>query len=121
MKDKYYILKIMLIGLITGFCNGLFGAGGGMIAVPSMIHILHMDEHEAHATAIAVILPLVIVSLFVYFRHGFLDFSKAIPVAIGGIIGGISGAFLLKRIPSVWLKKIFALFMIAAAIRMVLK
>ena len=66
-----------------------------MIAVPSMIHILHMDN-EAHATAIAVILPLV-VSLFVYFRHGFLDFSKAIPVAIGGIIGGISGAFLLKE------------------------
>ena len=117
---KKRLLKIVLIGLGTGICNGLFGAGGGMVAVPSMVHILKLDEHEAHATAIAVIFPLVVISSYIYFKNGFLDLSKAISVAAGGVIGGAIGAFLLHRISSKWLHRIFAFFMIAAAIRLIL-
>ncbi len=112
-------LKIILIGLGIGLCNGLFGAGGGMIAVPSMVHFLKLDEHDAHATTIAVIFPLVSLSAYIYFRNGFLDMEKVVPVAIGGILGGIVGAFLLHRISSKWLHRIFALFMIGAAVRMI--
>jgi uncharacterized membrane protein YfcA len=114
------LIKIILIGLITGLCNGLFGAGGGMIAVPSMVHILQMDEHDAHATAVAVILPLVIISTYIYFRNGYIDLSKTLPVAAGGVIGGATGALLLNIIPSKWLQRIFALFMLGAAVRMIL-
>jgi uncharacterized membrane protein YfcA len=120
LNKSAYILKILAIGMATGLCNGLFGAGGGMVAVPSMIHILKVDEHDAHATAIAIILPLLLISSFVYFRRGFLDLNKGIPVAAGGVIGGIAGAFLLHRIPERWLRKVFALFMIAAAVRMII-
>lgn len=120
LKKRGWIIKIMLIGLGTGLCNGLFGAGGGMVAVPSMVHLLKLDEHEAHATAIAVILPLVMISSYIYFRNGYLDLGKAVPVAAGGVIGGAIGAFFLHRIPSKWLHRIFALFMIAAAIRLIL-
>ena len=28
-----------LIGIVTGLANGLFGSGGGTIAVPAMVHI----------------------------------------------------------------------------------
>ncbi|HHU49520.1 MAG: sulfite exporter TauE/SafE family protein [Caldicoprobacterales bacterium] len=119
MNKQARLIKIILIGLGTGLCNGLFGAGGGMIAVPSMVHILKLDEHDAHATAIAVILPLAAISAYIYFTNGFLDMDRSIPVAVGGIIGGIIGAFLLHRIPSKWLHKIFALFMVGAAVRMI--
>ena len=119
LNKRIWVLKIVLIGLGTGLSNGLFGAGGGMIAVPSMVHILKLDEHDAHATAVAVILPLVSVSAYIYFRNGLLDMKQAVPVAIGGVIGGAIGAFLLHRIPSKWLCRIFALFMIGAAVRMI--
>lgn len=119
MNKQARLIKIILIGLGTGLCNGLFGAGGGMIAVPSMVHILKLDEHDAHATAIAVILPLAAISAYIYFTNGFLDMDRSIPVAVGGIIGGIIGAFLLHRIPFKWLHKIFALFMVGAAVRMI--
>ena len=118
MNKSAYILKIA-IGMATGAVQRTFGAGG-MVAVPSMIHILKVDEHDAHATAIAIILPLLLISSFVYFRRGFLDLNKGIPVAAGGVIGGIAGAFLLHRIPERWLRKVFALFMIAAAVRMII-
>ena len=119
MKKSVYVLKIIAIGIATGLCNGLFGAGGGMIVVPSMVHFLKVNEHDAHATAIAVILPLVIVSSFIYFKNGYIDMGKTLPVAVGSVIGGVSGALLMNRIPSKWLRKIFALFMIAAALRLI--
>ena len=55
--------KRTAIGLVTGFANGLFGSGGGTIVVPAMERFLGEEEHKAHATAIAVILPLSLLSL----------------------------------------------------------
>ncbi|NLK97149.1 MAG: sulfite exporter TauE/SafE family protein [Epulopiscium sp.] len=117
IKHKF---KIILVGFITGLTNGLFGAGGGTIVVPAMERILKVEEHESHATAIAVILPLSIMSTFIYTRHQILDWKSIIYVAIGGVGGGILGAKLLCKISPQWLHKIFGLFMIAASIRMIL-
>ena len=112
--------KIILVGLVTGFTNGLFGAGGGTIVVPAMERILKVKEHEAHATAIAVILPLSIMSTLIYARHQILDWKSIIYIALGGIVGGILGAKLLNRLSSTWLHRIFGLFMIIASIRMII-
>ena len=90
-----------------------------MIVVPSMVNLLGLDEHDAHATAIAVILPLAIVSSVIYYKNGYLDLDKVWKVAAGGVLGGFVGAFLLHRMPSGWLQRIFALFMIVAAVRLI--
>lgn len=113
-------LFILISGLVTGLCNGLFGAGGGMVAVPAMIHILDMDEHEAHATALAVIFPLSIISTIIYFKSRLVAWDITWKVALGSTTGGFIGAKLLKKIPANILRKIFAIFMIVAAVRMII-
>lgn len=118
MKVKYYI-KCSIIGTMAGILNGLFGSGGGTIVVPAMIHYLNIDDHKAHATAVAIILPLTVVSSFFYIYNSYIDWSLVIKTAIGGIIGGYIGAKLLKVLPDKYLRKIFGLFMIFASIRMV--
>ncbi|MBA1336737.1 MAG: hypothetical protein HPY66_3173 [Firmicutes bacterium] len=114
------IVKLVLIGLITGLCNGLFGSGGGTILVPSMIFIMGTEEHKAHATAILVILPLTILSTLVYYRSSYISWPLTLKVVSGGIAGSVIGAKLLNRIPSWILRKVFGLFMIIAAVRMVI-
>ena len=52
--------KIAVLGLVTGFANGLFGSGGGTLVVPGMQKFLKVEQHKAHATAIAIILPLTV-------------------------------------------------------------
>ena len=56
MKTKKY-----LFGFLIGIVNALFGAGGGMIAVP-FLRTLGLSQKQAQATAICVILPLTVVS-----------------------------------------------------------
>ena len=83
--------------IFIGIVNGLFGAGGGMLAVPCLTYIWGLDEKSAHATAIAVILPLCLVSSIVYATSGNFDAAVILPTVIGVTAGGIIGAALLKK------------------------
>lgn len=111
-------VKMMIIGLAVGMANGLFGSGGGTIAVPAMVLFLDAEEHQAHATAISIILPLTLVSAFLYISGSFVDWPATLKVTAGGMAGGYIGARLLKICPASLLRKIFAFFMILGAIRM---
>ena len=97
--------KKILLGIAAGLISGLFAAGGGMIIVPALVHIFKLDEAEARATAIFVILPMVIASGLFYYKNNYIDWSIGIKCAIGGIIGGIFGAKLLKKSPD-WILRI---------------
>ena len=47
-KEKFLIV---IFGAVTGFINGFFGGGGGMIVVPVMTILLKIEQKVAHATA----------------------------------------------------------------------
>ncbi|MTI49100.1 MAG: sulfite exporter TauE/SafE family protein [Firmicutes bacterium] len=113
-------IKLLAIGLITGIINGLFGSGGGTIIVPSLIFLIGLEDHKSHATAISIILPLSIISTIIYINHGVLNLKIAIWVAIGGVLGGFIGAKLLNKVPTKILRRGFGVFMIVAAIRMMI-
>lgn len=117
IKRKYG--KQMIIGLVSGFLNGLFGAGGGSVVVPAMEHFLQMEEKKAHATAIGIILLYSLVSAAIYLVRGFFDFGVWIPVTAGGIAGGVIGAKLLARVPKRWLKIGFGVLIVVTAVKMI--
>lgn len=114
---KYY--KHILIGIICGFFNGLFGAGGGSLAVPAMEKFLNIDSKKSHSTAILVILIMSLVSSFLYVKNGYVDIKLLIPVTIGGVIGGAVGAKLLSLISVKMLKIIFGTVILITALKMI--
>lgn len=119
MKNKPIIL--IGIGLITGFVNGLFGSGGGTLVVPALVFLLGMLDYKAHATAISIILPLSVVSTFIYLRNNVIELNIALITVLGGVIGSFLGAKLLKKVPTPILRKIFGSVIIITAIRMIFR
>lgn len=113
--------KNAIIGTLSGFLNGMFGSGGGLVAVPLIQKLLDTEQKKAHATSISIILPLSVVSAFLYFNGGHLDFFEALKYVPFGILGALVGAWLLKKVPNKILKKIFAFFLIFAAVRMAVR
>ena len=87
-------------GGVTGLLNGLFGSGGGMVAVPLLEHG-GLEPARAHATSIAVILPLTALSaeLSVFRVGGFFGGSALPPRRSAGVLGGqpSAGQALLHR------------------------
>ena len=119
-RDKVSKPIIMAAAVCTGIANGLFGAGGGMLAVVVLERLCQLESEKAHATALMVMLPLSIVSLFVYFLRGSLSFDVVPAVALGMLPGSYLGAKLLGKLRSVWIDRLFSLLMLAAGIRLVL-
>ena len=118
MKSKKLLKAIS--GFAIGAVNGLLGAGGGMIAVP-ILKKSNFSQKQAHANAIAIILPISVLSASLYLYKDYVKISDALPFIPSGIIGALIGTFLLKKISPLWLKRIFGGFMIYAGIRLLLK
>lgn len=114
---KINVWLLILASVFVGFVNGFFGGGGGMICVPVLEKFLHLDNKKSHATAIAVIVPLSLVSSIVYISKTSVNWMQVLWVGIGVCAGGILGAILLKKINSKMLRFIFAIIMLVAGIK----
>lgn len=116
MKNKW--IKYCAAGAVTGSLNGFFGSGGGVAAVLLLKKLFGCDTKTAHATAIMVIFPLSAVSIIIYLMHGKIPLMPALFTSIGGILGGLTGAVLLKKLKPKHITKIFGALMAAGAVRM---
>ncbi len=114
------MLKKISIGVISGVISGLFAAGGGMIVVPALIHIFKLEDAKARATSVFAILPMVIASGIFYYKNDYIDWNLGIKCAIGGIIGGVIGAKLLKKMPTKVLRILFIIFLTYTSIKMII-
>lgn len=114
------VKKILIIvaSLLAGFATGVFGGGGGMIIVPILTGLYGLQPTKAHATAIATIFPLCLVSVIFYLTHGGWQWRSGLVVTAGVVVGGIVGALLMKKIPAKWLQPVFYILMIVGGIKM---
>lgn len=111
-------LILCLCGMLIGFINGFFGGGGGMICVPLLERVLHLQNKYSHATAIVVILPISFVSAVIYFLNGNFQSVPFLSVGSGVLLGGIVGSYFLKFLPSKIIRIIFVFVMLAGGIRL---
>lgn len=114
------MLKKIIVGLIAGVISGLFAAGGGMIVVPALIHLFNLEDSKARATSVFAILPMVVASGIFYYKNDYVDWNLGIKCAIGGIVGGIIGAKLLKKMSNKVLRILFIIFLAYTSIKMIM-
>ena len=120
VKFKNFSLKSFLFGTEIGAVNGLFGAGGGMLAVP-FLKSQGFEQKAAHKNAVAVILPITLVSAIMYFAKDIVSFKDAFIYIPTGVIGALIGTFIIKKMSTKFLKIAFSGFMIYAGIRLLFK
>ncbi len=114
------IWKTRLAGGAAGLANGLFGGGGGMVFIPLMSRADTLEGRQLFATCVAVIFPVCAVSAVIYFWKGGLSLSAALPYLLGGLVGGFLGGRLYGRVSTVWLRRLFALFLFYAGVKYLL-
>lgn len=117
LKRKWYFYPL---AVCIGLLNGLFGAGGGVVAVP-VLRGAGLAEDEAHATSISITFPLAVMSGLLYLQKQSFHIGEALPYLPGAALGALLGAWLLPRIGSIWLRRIFGAVVVFSALRLLLR
>jgi uncharacterized membrane protein YfcA len=114
------IALLLGIGLSAGFLAGLLGIGGGVLMVPAMVLLTGFDQHVAQGTSLLVVIPAALTGSYTHYRNGRLFVRDAAWLAIGGIGGAIIGANLALSIDDALLRRLFAVFLLVSAARILL-
>ena len=112
------VILIILIGIAAGVLSGLVGIGGGVVIVPLLVMIVGLSQHTAQGTTLAMLsFPVSFVAAYNYWQKGMVDWKIAMILCVGFIVGGYFGSKLAISIPSLTIKKVFAVLMIVIAIK----
>lgn len=86
------ILLVLVSGLLLGTYDGVFGPGGGTIAIMIFSLLLHYDLRVAAANSKVVIMASNYMALVGYLLTGNIIYQIAIPAAICNMLGNYIGA-----------------------------
>ncbi len=115
-----HILIFVVIGLSAGVLSGMFGVGGGLIIVPALVFFIGMTQHEAQGTSLGLmLLPIGFLAAWNYYKSGNLDVKAGLIIALAFVIGGYFGSKYALGIDDVMLKKIFGVFMLVVALKLI--
>jgi uncharacterized membrane protein YfcA len=110
---------ILLIGLVVGMISGVVGIGGGILIIPALVYMLGMNQYKAQGTSLGALLaPVGLLAFLEYYRRGQADLRVALLLAVGFFVGGYFGAVGAAHIPELWLRRIFAVTLVAVGGRM---
>lgn len=124
-RAKTRLFVLVAVGASAGFLNGLLGAGGGILLVYAL-SALNPDKspdgvRNNFAATIASVLPVTVLSAVLYAVDGRMDLAAVSPLVLPALLGGFAGAWLLGRINTTLLKKLFAALVIYSGISMLLR
>ena len=108
-------LLVVILGFAGGILAGLFGVGGGILFVPTLVLVLGLTQVHAEATSLLAILPTVVVGAWRQSRHGNVDRRTALLIGLGSVVGVEGGVQIAKALPEGTLRRLFAVFMLLVA------
>ena len=90
MRDEWW--RLAIIGIAAGALSGLLGIGGGILMVPAFSAWVGMPLKETIGTSLVCVGIFAIPGTITHALLGHIDWTFAIPLAIGVIPGARIGA-----------------------------
>jgi hypothetical protein len=108
---------ILVLGIVAGVMSGLFGIGGGIVMVPSLIAIFGMDILNANATSLgAMLLPVGVFGVIAYYKAGYINVRNALWISLGLFIGSFFGGEIAISISEKVLSKLYVGILVYVAL-----
>lgn len=102
-------IALFFLGIAAGVLSGLFGIGGGIVMVPSLIVVFGMGILDANATSLAaMLLPVGILGVIAYYKAGLINVKDSLWISLGLFLGSFVGGEFAVNISESLLSKLYA-------------
>jgi uncharacterized membrane protein YfcA len=109
------VVAVLVIGLVAGALGGLFGVGGGLIFVPTLLLLVGLGQVAAEATSLLAILPVVIAGTWRQHLYGNVRWRTAAIIGLTAVAGVELGVLTANALQEATLRRLFALLMLIVA------
>jgi uncharacterized membrane protein YfcA len=109
------VVGAIVIGLLAGALGGLFGVGGGLIFVPTLVLLFGFGQVEAEATSLLAIIPVVFAGTWRQHLYGNVRWRAALVIGVVAVAGVELGVLTAKSLPEETLQRLFGLLLIVVA------
>lgn len=109
---------LVVLGLGTGLLSGFFGIGGGFLIVPALMLATGMPILSAIGSSLVAVTAFGLTTALNYAASGWVDWLLAGVFVAGGVVGGIGGSILARRLAARrrLLQTLFAILILAVAV-----
>ena len=115
------IVLAVLLGFAAGALSGVFGVGGGIVFVPTLVLVVGLGQLEAQATSLAAMIPVVALGAWRQHAYGHVRVRAAVIVGVASVVGVVGGALLAESLADATLRRLFALLLVATAAQLALR
>jgi uncharacterized membrane protein YfcA len=110
----------LLLGLFVGALSGVVGTGGGVLIVPALVLLFHMDQRRAQGTSLGALLaPIGVLAFWEYYKAGNVDVPAALMIALGFAVGGYFGGHWAQHLSELALRRTLGVLMLVIGARLV--
>ncbi len=125
------LIATSITGLLVGTLSGMMGVGGGILALPLLMYLLHVDLRRAAATSLAIMCFAALASAVTYaisgshvpgrppLSVGYIHVGAGLPILIGSLVAVRLGTKVNQRTNSRALRFIFAVLFLILGLRFV--
>ena len=109
-------LMYIALGAVLGTMGGLFGIGGGLIAIPALGVLFGLDQQLAQGTALVMVVPNVLLALWRYHQRNRIELRPALTLSLAGLVFAWLGSIWAVGIDAQAMRLGFVGFLVALAI-----
>jgi uncharacterized membrane protein YfcA len=111
-------LGLVVLGLVMGLAAGLFGIGGGVIAVPALMAIFGLGDLAARGTSLLVMVPSAVTGSITNWRGRLVEWRPALAAGITATAASFGGTSLAFWVPPRAGNLMFAVLLVISAIQL---
>jgi uncharacterized protein len=115
MSQVELSLWVLLSSLIAGLLGSLTGLGGGVVIVPVLAILFHVDIRYAIGASLVSVIATSSGAAAAYVREGFSNIRIGMFLEIATTVGALFGAYLTARVTTKWIGLIFGLMLLYSA------
>ena len=108
------IAGALALGFAAGVLAGLFGIGGGLLFVPTLVG-LGLGQLDAEATSLLAILPTVAAGTWRQRHYGNVRWGSSVVLGLASIAGVEAGVQVATALSESALRRLFALLLLGVA------
>lgn len=110
-----FAIVLFLFSILAGLLGSLTGLGGGVVIIPVLVLLFHINIHYAMGASIISVIATSSGSAAAYMREGFTNLRIGMFLETAAVVGAFCGALLIALVSKAFLAILFSLIMFFSA------